>query len=146
MYVWKERHKIDPRFDSLADIMKNKITRGEIWKSILGYEGIYEVSNFGNVKSILKDNLIMKFAVHYKGHFTIQLWKDHVRKKFFVHRLVAIAFIPNDDKTKDVVNHKDENKQNNHVSNLEWCTMTENTHYYYKGQKYEIDRELAKQF
>lgn len=100
----------------------------ENWLPIKGYEGRYEVSDCGRVRSIFKD-IIMCQSVHYKGHKVIYL-SDHEygRKKYFVHRLVAMAFIPNLE-NKECVNHKDENKQNNNVSNLEWLTSGENTRY-----------------
>ena len=63
------------------------------------------------------------------GYLGIQLYKGKKQKKFLVHRLVASAFIPNDDESKNQVNHKDEVKQNNRASNLEWCTAQYNSTY-----------------
>lgn len=106
----------------------------ENWLPIKGYEGLYEVSDHGNVKS-LRRSFLMRFNVHYKGHLTIQLYRRGCkREKFFVHRLVALAFIIQIDPLRDVVNHKDENKQNNHVSNLEWVTAGENTSKYFENK------------
>lgn len=100
----------------------------EIWKSIKGYEN-YEVSNFGRVKSfwygkekILKPNKINN------GYLQVVLFKDGKRKNFFIHRLVASAFIPNPYGFEQV-NHKDEVKTNNCVSNLEFCSSWYNTHF-----------------
>lgn len=109
----------------------------EIWKPIPGYEGIYEVSSYGNVKSIDRKitNSIGRTRI-YKGHPlkvskdrygypVCKLWKHSKGKNFTIHRLVAITFIKNID-DKPLVNHIDGNKFNNHVSNLEWCTNSEN--------------------
>lgn len=101
----------------------------EIWKPIKGYEGLYEVSSFGRVKSHRqkKGDAIRKCAVNSKGYYQLILMcKTHMEKTITVHRLVAQAFIPNPD-NKPYVNHKDGNKLNNAVSNLEWCTARENS-------------------
>lgn len=100
----------------------------EEWRKINGYESIYEISSLGNVKSIKSGIGRMKQFTHYKGHLFIFLTKGLRRKKFFVHRLVACAFIPNPE-NKECVNHKDEDKKNNKVGNLEWMTSGENTRY-----------------
>ena len=108
----------------------------EEWKPIEGYEGLYEISNFGRVKSIdrighggrkLKGR-ILKQAKNNCGYLVIDLDKHGKRKQFRVHRLVASAFIPNPN-NYPIINHKDENKLNNHVNNLEWCTVKYNTNY-----------------
>lgn len=105
----------------------------EQWKSIDGYEGLYEVSNLGNVKSLgnnanRKDKFLKPATV--KGYQQVGLWKDGKRKKFLVHRLVAQAFLekPFDPNATDI-NHKDENPLNNRVENLEWCTRAYNNNY-----------------
>lgn len=104
----------------------------EVWKPIVGYEGLYEVSNLGNVRSLnwhnegYAKNLWLK--PHNKGYFQVELVKEKQRKTFVVHRLVAIAFIPNPFGLPQV-NHKDENKRNNCVSNLEWCDCRYNNRY-----------------
>lgn len=115
----------------------------EQWKKIIGYEGLYEISNHGRVKSLQnKEPLIMKQSTHYKGHKTLylQIGGRKNRKKFFVHRLVACAFIPNPE-NKPLVNHKDEVKANNIHTNLEWMTDGENTRYSMHLRGYSNDAD-----
>lgn len=111
----------------------NLLNKMEQWIKIKGYEDMYEISNIGRVRSTSK-NIIMRPQIHYKGHLFLHLYKDKVYRKFFIHRLVADHFIPNPD-NKEVVNHIDENKKNNNVSNLEWMTSGENTRYYHFMKK-----------
>ena len=105
----------------------------EEWKDVENYEGLYQVSNLGRVKS-LKDNngkpreKIMKQGKTKNGYLRIMLCKNGKRERFLVHRLVANAFIPNPNNFK-CVNHKDEDKTNNCVNNLEWCTYQYNNTY-----------------
>ena len=99
----------------------------EIWKPIKGYEKIYEVSNFGKIKS-LKKKIILKQFENTNGYFQVELWKNKKGKKFLVHKLVAEEFISNNDNLP-YINHKDENKQNNRADNLEWCTAKYNSNY-----------------
>ena len=111
----------------------------EIWKDINGYEGLYMVSNFGRVKSLSRtveyyngrhyyESKILKPTVGNHGYYNVSLCKDKKWKHHLVHRLVAEAFLPNPNGYKQV-NHKDENKLNNHVDNLEWCTQQYNLAY-----------------
>lgn len=105
----------------------------EIWKSLefLGYPN-YEVSTLGNVKSLnylrTGKGKILKQCKNKLGYVRIQLYNKGIGKKFSVHRLVALAFIPNPDNLP-IINHKDENPSNNNVNNLEWCTNLYNTTY-----------------
>lgn len=109
----------------------------EIWKDILGYEGIYQVSNLGNVKSLDRDYIagsgsIRHISEHFikpfktpKGYLTVQLFKNGKGRTTLVHRLVAEAFIPNPD-NKPQVDHINGDKKLNVASNLRWATNEEN--------------------
>lgn len=94
----------------------------EIWKDIPGFEGLYEVSSCGLIR---KGGRIKKLHKDHGGYLTVWLSKCSKMKCLKVHRLVALAFIPNPE-GKRTVNHIDGNKQNNHVENLEWATHSEN--------------------
>lgn len=107
----------------------------EIWKDIKGYEGKYQVSNLGNVKSLCYNNTkISKLLGIYKnknndnGYYFTPLSKNGKPKNFFIHRLVAEAFISNPNNLP-CVNHIDEDKSNNKVDNLEWCSYKYNVNY-----------------
>lgn len=104
----------------------------EIWLPIKGYEGRYEVSNIGNVNSLNYENKgyakLLKPGVTKKGYLYVYLTKNGKEKKFFIHRIVAEAFIPNWFDYSQV-NHIDEDKTNNHVDNLEWCSAKENSNH-----------------
>ena len=98
----------------------------EIWHNVIGYEEYYLVSNKGRIKR--KDTCrVLKFADNH-GYYRVALCKGNVVKRYFVHRIVAEAFIENPFNLPQI-NHKDENKKNNCVENLEWCTAAYNTHY-----------------
>ena len=99
----------------------------EIWRPIQGYEGLYEVSNLGNVKSLSRNALLSKHRNN-RGYLSVSLYKENVGKHYLVHRLVAQAFI-NNPFNLPYVNHKDENPINNVVSNLEWCSQSYNVNY-----------------
>jgi len=101
----------------------------EIWKDVEGFEGDYQISNFGRLKSFRKrdsiNGYILKQTNNKGGYFSVVLIGDNKRLSIRIHRLVAAAFIPNPGSLPQV-NHKDGNKQNNRVSNLEWCTALHN--------------------
>lgn len=107
----------------------------EIWRPIEGYEGLYEVSSYGRVKSVdrydnnnhFRKSELMNFF-YVGGYLRVVFSKNGIVKKYLVHRLVAQAFIPNPDNLPQV-NHKDENKTNNNVDNLEWCDAKYNRNY-----------------
>lgn len=100
----------------------------EEWKDIKDYEGLYKVSNLGSVMSLnyrrSGNNKLLKINKHHKGYCFVNLNKNNVSKYKQVHRLVAETFIPNPE-NKPTVNHIDEDKTNNVVSNIEWATMKE---------------------
>ena len=104
----------------------------EEWRDIKGFEGKYMVSNLGRVKSLNYNNTgkegIMKGADNGRGYLFVVLYKDGKDKKCRINRLVAQAFLPNPDNLPEV-NHKDENKLNNCVDNLEWCDRSYNVNY-----------------
>lgn len=123
------------------------IEKIEIWKDIPEYEGLYQVSNLGKVKSlervvrcgkgtkILKER-ILKSGKNSKNYLSVVLCKNGKMKCFTVHKLVCLVFIPNDNPTeKTEINHIDENKENNHVSNLEWVTPKENCNYATRNER-----------
>ena len=109
----------------------------EEWRDIKGYEGRYQVSNLGRVKSLnyrrTNREKILNLGYSHNKYLLVSLGSNP-RKTFRVHRLVAEAFIPNPNNYKEV-NHKDEDKTNNHVSNLEWCIHKYNMNYGTRTQR-----------
>jgi hypothetical protein len=99
------------------------------WKSVVGYEGIYEVSSSGQIRTSAdnpRKQRTLTRKVHSKNNTChISLFKDKERKQWLIHRLVAFAFMPLIE-GKDFINHIDGDRLNNDVSNLEWCTYAEN--------------------
>lgn len=109
----------------------------EIWKDVGGYEGFYKISNNGNIKSMPRKGAkggLLKLTKDKNGYLCVGLNKNGERKTFKVHRLVAATFIPNIYELSEV-NHKDENKENNYVENLEWCDHTYNSNYGTRGER-----------
>lgn len=108
----------------------------EVWKDIKGYENYYQVSNLGRVKGIDRKNSrgnfvkgrILKPNIDRDGYRTVSLQKNGKVKRLKISRLVALAFIPNQD-NKPIVNHLDETKDNDKIDNLEWATAKENINY-----------------
>ena len=120
----------------------------ELWKPVKGYEGLYEVSNFGRIRTVEREYT----QKHYSGidsHYNVKnkimrqhkrgnrmfvgLTKDKIQKGYSVSRIVATAFLPNPENFP-VVNHKDANPCNNNVENLEWCTQSHNIKYAYDNK------------
>lgn len=97
----------------------------EIWKDVVGYEGLYMVSSLGQVKSLFRYKKVLKPNITRNGYATVELFKNKKGKRLLIHRLVAAAFISNPE-NKPQVNHRDENKLNNTVDNLVWNTRKEN--------------------
>ena len=135
------------------------IVHREYWKDIKGYEGLYQISNLGRVKSLprngtIKDERIIKYSLDKYGYPQVVL-NNKKHKCFRVHRLVAEAFIPNP-QNKSTVNHIDGNKTNNKLNNLEWNTIKENNDHAlrtglqkFKGNKinqYTLDGRFIKQW
>ena len=116
----------------------------EIWKDIKSYEGIYQISNYGRVKG---KNGIRKTPINSSGYKIVKLCKNGKIKFYSVHKLVANAFIPNP-LNLPIINHKDENKQNNFVENLEWCTQKYNSRYSNSKSVscYDFDGNLVSKF
>ena len=107
----------------------------EIWKNILNYEGLYQISSHGRVKSLqkktgflIRKEHILKPRVKDNGYLIVSLFKDKQMSNKYVHRLVAEAFIPNPS-NYPCINHKDYNKTNNNVDNIEWCSYSQNNTY-----------------
>lgn len=123
----------------------------EIWKDILNFEGEYQISNLGRVKSLprfkkRKEEKILKISKGKRGYYSIVLWKNQKSKTFTIHRLIACHFIPNPENKREV-NHIDANKLNNNLSNLEWVTPKENSIHAIKSQnvmKYKGKRGVTK--
>jgi hypothetical protein len=105
----------------------------EVWRPILKTNGQYDVSNYGRVYSHLTDR-ILKQQLNHKGYPSTDLYYDGYDHRVVVHRLVAQAFIINPINLPEV-NHRDEDKTNNHVSNLEWCTSQYNSNYGTRNQR-----------
>lgn len=105
---------------------------GEIWLPVKGFEGLYEVSNFGNVRSLnyrhTGEIKVLSVFENKCGYLYVGLFKDGKQKKYRVHRLVAEAFLPNPLNLQQV-NHIDENKHNNNVDNIEFCDAKYNNNY-----------------
>ena len=123
----------------------------EIWKDIEGYEGLYQISNLGRVKSFprkgtqTKKEKILKEKRDKKGYCFVSL-NNVGAKPYKIHRLVAQAFIPNLE-NKPQINHIDGDKTNNRIDNLEWCNNSENQiHAYKKGLNASVLEKKVKQY
>lgn len=131
--------------------LKDNFDEQEEWRDVVGYEGLYQVSNLGNIKSLSryirtsdklggirkKKESLLSFDVCKNGYLRVNLSNNYSTKHFLVHRLVAEAFLPNTQNAPQV-NHKDEDKTNNRVSNLEWCDAKYNSNYGERTKKTTI--------
>lgn len=130
------RNALLPNFEGLIfNTMEQSI---EIWKDVVGYEGYYQISSFGKVKRVSRigcfGNLIKEHPIAvYEGerYMLVTLNKLGKKRPNLLHRVIAQAFIPNPDNLPEV-NHKDGNRLNNSIENLEWCTSSENQLHAYK--------------
>lgn len=118
----------------------------ELWKDVVGYNGKYQVSNRGSVRSLSYAGQgickLRKLEITSRGYCQLSLYIEGVRKVHSVHRLVAEAFIPNPGNLPEV-NHIDENKSNNYVENLEWCTRKYNVNYGTSSKRSAISQSKA---
>lgn len=105
----------------------------ELWRWVVGYEGLYMVSNKGGIQAVphgSRDGQALKAMETNNGYLVVRLFKDGAYHQELVHRLVAMAFVPNPSR-KPQVNHKDGNRKNNSCENLEWATCQENIRHKY---------------
>lgn len=105
----------------------------EKWNDVPGWHGVLKVSTHGNVFNLITQKMQYQHD-NGKGYKVVRVNIDNGIYRLRIHRLVAMAFIPNPENL-EVVNHKDLNKSNNHVSNLEWCTYEDNTRHYHRMKK-----------
>lgn len=118
----------------------------EIWKNIFGYEGLYQVSNYGRVKSLnykqTRKEQLLKQGIDSRGRLKVILCKNKNKKTILVHRLVAQSFLDNPNNLP-CINHKDENPLNNNIENLEYCSFLYNDNYGTRNKR--IAKRLSKQ-
>ena len=107
----------------------------EIWRDIQDYSGLYQVSNLGNFKRLAfnykhytREEHLLKPSIGKNGYLRVTLTKNSICKCFLAHRIVALTFLPNKENYR-CVNHKNENKTDNRIENLEWCSHYQNNHY-----------------
>jgi hypothetical protein len=118
----------------------NKLINIEVWFDLIGFEGLYMISQKGNIYSI-KNKIKLKSFLNTKGYPSVSL----KRKTYAIHRLMAESFLPKI-KGKDMVNHIDGNKQNNHICNLEWVNNRENILHYYNSEFSGIQKTKANKY
>ena len=117
-----------------------------MWRDIKNYEGRYQVNENGEVRSLNYNRSgkvqVLKQRENTDGYCQVKLYKNGIKKLYYVHRLVADAFIPNPDNLPQV-NHKDENPRNNRLFNLEWCTNEYNLNYGTRNQRSSSSRSKS---
>lgn len=121
-------------------MVENNCNSEEIWRDISGYEGFYQISSWGSVKSFHGHGRILRPYNDSDGYPMVILCKNNHRKSVPIHRLVAHAFIPNPENLP-CINHLDEVKSNNRVENLEWCTYLHNNNWGTRSQR--VSQKLA---
>lgn len=115
--------------------------KNEEWRAVPGYEGFYEISNLGRIRNYKKHILSPNIVTN--GYSMITLCKNKIHNRCLIHRLVAQAFIPNPN-NYPTINHIDENKSNNCVNNLEWCTRSYNSRYGNRAKKFVEHTDFSK--
>ena len=139
------------------DYTKRENNRVEVWKDYKDYEGLYQASNLGRMRSLdrwvsskngsmqFKKGRILKLINHNRGYLSVNLCKNNKRKTYLVHRIIAETFLPNPDNLP-CVNHKDENKLNNNVDNLEYCSVLYNNSYGTRLQRCSVKMRNRKEW
>lgn len=140
-YIWLRENNGDKALQISNGIdISNDTLQGEVWKDVVGYKGYYQVSNLGRIRTVgrvvsacYKSRQFIQGRIicpnrFPKGYLGCTLYKNGSQKLRYIHRLVAEAFIPNPNDLPQI-NHIDEEKSNNHVDNLEWCTASYNSSY-----------------
>ena len=123
----------------------------EKWKDIQGFEGLYQVSNLGNIRSLkyYRTNIVRNIKGNLSNNYLmVSLCKNKIKKNLLIHRIVGITFIKNPDNKCDI-NHKNGIKTDNRLENLEWNTRSENVKHAYKNnlaKSTEYSRKIAKEF
>jgi len=112
------------------------------WKPIKGYKGLYKISSLGQVRRI-DTGLILKYCINSSGYPVLNLCRDGIQKLYLLHRLIALAFIPNPE-NKPHVNHKNSVRTDFSINNLEWVTSSENIQHAYDNGRMENNIEAAR--
>jgi len=120
-----------------------QINEIETWENLAEFAGAYQISNQGRVKGKKNNSKILAQRIDRAGYYTVRIYKEGKSHTKYLHRLIAEAFIPNPD-NKPEVNHKDGNKLNNSVDNLEWVTHAENMQHAYLNNLIPIECHCKK--